>query len=340
MAAGRTPSRGARLPRLVQTTKTAASAAIAWWLAVRIFGAREPYFAPLAAVLTLQVTVAETISRGAQRLLGVVGGIALSLLVAHFLPIGPLAVGLLVLLGMGTALLAGFGPQAVSQIAVSALLVMALKGKPGYAAMRMVETLLGAAVAVLVNAFVLPPTGVREARAAVAALVEEISDDLSSLAQNARIDPSGARGTLIAEERARAAVAALEESLEYNPLARTGRRRARELRSGVEHLRRVAGQVRGMARTLGEVSEGRHRLLSEVLDAAAKAMRAYGAWLLEGEPAEADGRRALIELRSRNQRLMRLIGRGDPEVVRASSVLADLVKLSEDIRMAEDPPMA
>lgn len=329
-----------RVGRLVQTAKTAFAAALSWWLAVRIFGAHEPYFAPLAAILTLQVTVAETISLGAQRLLGVVGGIALSLLIAHFLTIGTLAVGLLVLLGMGTAMLAGFGPQAVAQVAVSALLVMALKGKPGYAAMRLIETVLGAAVAVLVNALLIPSDQVSPAGRRVAELARDLAQDLRLLATRYEIPPEAVARMAATEGGAAGAVQLLEESLQFSPLVRWRRRRAAELSSAATRLRRVASQVRGIARSLEGMPRERRRAISPALLAAARGVLRYGEWVAGASKDRRLLEPALRRLRRENERLLHEIGGGQEHLVRASSVLADLVKLSEDIedQRSHEPP--
>ena len=59
-----TAARVARPTVLVQAAKTAVAAGLAWFLAADIIGNNLPVFAPLAAVLTVQVTVWDSVSAG------------------------------------------------------------------------------------------------------------------------------------------------------------------------------------------------------------------------------------------------------------------------------------
>ena len=62
------------LPAL-QAAKTAVAAGISWFIAANLMGNSIPVFAPLAALLTVQVTVWDSVARGLQRVLGVVVGV-------------------------------------------------------------------------------------------------------------------------------------------------------------------------------------------------------------------------------------------------------------------------
>ena len=111
----------------------------------------RPYFAPLAVSFeVVQPTVYDSLSRAFQRVAGVVAGVAAALAVSHFLAPSGWSIGIIVFAGLLAGWAARLGPQGVVQIPVSALLVF-LVGRvtPGYGADRIIDTLIGAAVAVI-----------------------------------------------------------------------------------------------------------------------------------------------------------------------------------------------
>jgi uncharacterized membrane protein YgaE (UPF0421/DUF939 family) len=229
----------ARVGFLSQIAKTALAAGISWWLAELVFARGRPYFAPLAAILTMQVTVAKSVSLGGQRILGVVGGIVVSFLLAHWLGVSALSVGLVVLVSMGLGALAGLGANAVTQSAVTALLVMALGTKASYAAARLMDTVLGAVVAVAVNALLVPPDGTPAALEAVSDLAVQLGRRVSSLGG----PPPDVPSLLERLSQTRTLVAAAAESLQYAPLLRSRRRRLRRIRAAERRLTRLAWRL-------------------------------------------------------------------------------------------------
>ena len=122
--------------RLLPQAKAGVAAGLSWWLSQLLFGSSQPYFAPLAAILTMQVTVSDSVTFGGQRILGVIGGVAVSLAAAHWLRPSALGVALLVFAGMGIASVVGLANVAVAQVGISGLLVLALGNRPEYAAAR------------------------------------------------------------------------------------------------------------------------------------------------------------------------------------------------------------
>ncbi len=150
--------------------RTALAAAIAWQVATWTVGAR-PYFAPLAAILCTQVTVAGSVSRALERTAGVAGGIVLALAAVRVVGASAFSVGGLVLVGMAVSQTLRLGPTAVSQVAISAILVLSLGAHtPGYAIARIVDTAIGAATAVALQVFLFPADFSDQAERAVRAL--------------------------------------------------------------------------------------------------------------------------------------------------------------------------
>ncbi|MFD0560921.1 aromatic acid exporter family protein [Kitasatospora saccharophila] len=139
----------------MQTARVAVACALAWEAAVILLGEDEqPVLAPLAALLTVQLTVFRTLAQGLRQTGGVVlGALAalglLRLAGANFASIG-LAVG--VCLGLGKLLRLG---EQATEVPVTVLLVLST-GAP-YAPVRIWDTLVGVASGVLVNLVAAPP---------------------------------------------------------------------------------------------------------------------------------------------------------------------------------------
>jgi uncharacterized membrane protein YgaE (UPF0421/DUF939 family) len=182
------------LPTLVSRTqlllaaKAAVAAGIAWAVALALSPHSRPYFAPLAVILIVQPTVYDSLSRAFQRVVGVVLGVAAALAVSHFLAPSGWSIAIIIFAGLLLGWSVRLGPQGAIQVPVSALLVFAVgSATPGYGGRRVVETLIGSAVAVLaVLASPSAPAPERVVSDAVAPLrrcgdfLREIGSDISS----------------------------------------------------------------------------------------------------------------------------------------------------------------
>ncbi len=325
--------------RAIPPTKAAIAAGLSWWLAVLSFGSHQPYFASLAAILSLQVTVYETLAFGAQRIVGVVIGIALSLALVHFLQASAVAVAILVFLGMAVSSLLGFRARAASQVGVSGLLVLALGGKPEYAAARLMETVLGALVGVLVQALLWPPDPTPSALKAVAALGRAIAKELRGLGRG-RVAAQAGKALVLAREaaEAQAAVSLARQSLRLNPLRRGRAADARRLEIAFSALERVAIEVRGMARSLRDADAADlGRFAAVPIDLAQEAVAAFvGQVEHPGSDSALRLRRALRELaRANGELLPQLAGMAESGALReAGALMSDLGRMEQDIAKA------
>lgn len=268
----------------LQLVKTALAAGLSWWLAEALFSRARPYFAPLAAILTIQVTVAKSVSLGGQRILGVAGGIVVSFAVAHWLGVSAGSVALVVLTAMGLAAVLGLGPNAVTQSAITGLLVMALGTKASYAAARLVDTVLGALVAVLVNALLIPPDATPAAVEAVSRLSTLIGRRLTDLP-----DPVGTGQPLVDQLAAtRAVVAGASESLRLAPLLRGRRRRLARIKRAERVLVRLTWRVLDLEDTVRELTasdQRQFRRFSPLRAAMQEVLVRYSAWVVHPDDA-------------------------------------------------------
>ena len=136
--------------QLFMAARVAVSAGVAWALALAVDPNSRPYLAPLAVLLIVQPTVYDSLSRAFQRIVGVVLGVAAALAVSHFFAPSGWTIGIIMFAGLLIGWTVRLGPAGVVQVPVSALLVFAVgSAVPDYGGQRVVETLIGSAVAVL-----------------------------------------------------------------------------------------------------------------------------------------------------------------------------------------------
>ena len=101
-------------------------AGIAWYVARDLLGSPSPFFAPIAAVITLASSVGQRARRTVELVVGVAIGIGVGDGIILLIGTGPWQVGLVVLLAIGAAAAVGGGTPLVVQSASSAVLVATL----------------------------------------------------------------------------------------------------------------------------------------------------------------------------------------------------------------------
>jgi uncharacterized membrane protein YccC len=262
---------------LLLSVKTAFAGGAAWAAGAQLPGSPSPVLASLAAVLVVQVTVYQTVRNGLQRVIGVVVGVVVALWLGRTLGFNAWSLALLLLVALLVGRMLRLGGQA-PQVAVSALLVLAVGNTGGgYAQMRVFETLLGAAVGVVVNILVVPPVHVQAARVAIAAVAHQLARLLTDMGKQleARDAPIFARERTaallhrarqtddeIAMMRVRLDRAA--ESLRYNPRRNVFISPAPKaapaallprLRAAAEALDHFFDETNGIARALDDIAD-------------------------------------------------------------------------------------
>ncbi len=121
-------ARVARLRRLAPTLLMGAIAAgAAWYIATKLVGEEGAFFAPVAAIITLGLTVRSRLNRAIELSLGVPLGIALADVLVLQIGSGTWQLIGIVFLATSIAVFLGGGPLLVTQAAVSAILVVTLQ---------------------------------------------------------------------------------------------------------------------------------------------------------------------------------------------------------------------
>jgi len=289
---------------LLQAAKTAIASGVSWFVAADLLGNQIPVFAPLAAVLTVQVTVWQSVSRGLQRVAGVMVGVVVAGAFAQVAGIHAWSIALVIFVSLLLGRALRLGTQGSIQVPISALLVLVLGATlGGYGFDRVIDTAIGAACGILVNLMVFPRTHLDQAEARVrgvaaglAAVVESVAAHVNP-GEPAPVTPDpeallDAARQLGPEVTAAARVVSrAEEACRWNPAGQRGRAAAERLRAAVPVVEMVERQVRGMARAVTEAGPGWNlpphpsATLAQLLVEVAEELRA---WDPLGHPDQAD----------------------------------------------------
>jgi uncharacterized membrane protein YgaE (UPF0421/DUF939 family) len=164
--------------------QTAAASTLAYLVATEVVGHQRPFFAPIAAIITLGVTVGQRRRRAVELALGVAVGIAVADGLVLLTGSGTAAIAVVVPLAMGTALFLGSGQIFATQAAVSAVLIAVLQPPgDGVSGARFVDALVGGGIALLVNSLLLPADPLQLVRRAAEPVLDELALTLESIAQ-------------------------------------------------------------------------------------------------------------------------------------------------------------
>jgi hypothetical protein len=146
--------------------KSGLAAGLAWAIAGLATGVSNPVLAPLTAIVVVQLSVRSSVRKAIQRSIAVVLGVLLALAIGDALDWNGFTVAVLVALSLGVAQLVLRLPDAAArQVPISGLVVLTTVSLSPQtsASQRAVDTLIGAAVGVVVS-LVLPASRLVDAR--------------------------------------------------------------------------------------------------------------------------------------------------------------------------------
>ncbi|MGY3128824.1 uncharacterized membrane protein YgaE (UPF0421/DUF939 family) [Agrococcus sp. UYP33] len=246
----------------LQVVKMLVAIVVSWVASSLLLGTELPIFAAIAALLVVAPSVHQSIGKGLERSAGVLGGVVLAWLASLALPSGPLVVLAVTLVAVLVARLLRLAPMAANQLPISAMILLALGAGAGplFGFERVVETLIGAACALLINLVVVPPVqhepaerAMRETAYAVAEAYDRVA---GALASHDAVDGerllADARALRAYVQRTRSAMDALEESTRLNLRARALRERIDRDERLLLTLTVLVNRVIGMSRTVAD----------------------------------------------------------------------------------------
>ena len=340
------PVRSATRTPLVQMIKTAVAAVLAWVVAGLLVPGEFPVFATVAALIVIQPSVNQSYAKAFERSLGVILGVLIAL--GAVLAFGEQS--WLVLLATVVAIVSGWvlrlTATSSTQIAISAMLVLSIgAATPEYAVIRIFETLIGAAVALVINALIVPPVLAAPARLAIARLGREEADRIDDLARvlGGRPDRSELDDLLRSARELRAlrttagdAVQRGMESLAFNPTRSRHRDQLNRDAALFTRLDPLVTRIVGMTRTTRDRWDN-SLAGTPAIDGIAEELRraAHDLRLLvrfEGDRSRADQAGAeLTEELPALTRPMAVIGPAPEQWILLGALMEDLRRIREEI---------
>jgi uncharacterized membrane protein YgaE (UPF0421/DUF939 family) len=248
-----------RIP-LLQVAKTSFATIMAWIVAQLVLPAELPIFAAIAALLVVQPSINQSLGKAIERSLGVIGGVIVASAIGFFFGSSSWIVLATIVLCILLAWALRLTPGSSNQMPISAMLVLSIGANtPAYALDRIIETVIGAVIALVVNVLIVPPVLLGPSRESVGLLAHEVADTLDRVAAAlltpqtpAELQELMIKARLLRPMQAAAdkAIDQAEESLTLNP--REARHRAtldtdKELR---DRLRTLVTRAIGMTRAL------------------------------------------------------------------------------------------
>lgn len=224
-----------------------------------------PIIAALTALLVVQATLTSTLLNGVQRVASVVAGVALAVLVVAAVGLTWWSLAGLVAASIIVGQLLRLGPHLV-EVPISAMLVLGVgaAGVESVGGGRVVETLIGAAVGVLVNLAFPPAVQTRYAGRAVYRFAGEIADLLDDAAAALSAGPVSAEQSTRWLEDARRlnrhaprvdrALAHAEESRRLNVRALRAPQIGPGIRQGLDALEHTSVSLRTLFRALDDAT--------------------------------------------------------------------------------------
>lgn len=286
----------------------AVAAGLAWFVASDLVGHARPFFAPIAAVISLGLSLTSRLRRVAELVVGVSVGVLVGDLLISQIGSGAWQITVVVALAMALAVFTDGATLLVAQAGSSAVLVATLLPPGDVGGIdRCVDALIGGVIGVLVAA-VIPTDPVRPVRRGSRALLDELAAVLAGT------------GDALRDRNPAAAEAALQRARASQPLID-------ELRSalrGGHEVTTVAPLYRRRRLQLGRFAELAERTDYAMRNARVLARRTYQA-LRDDEPAAPELADALGELAAAVGVLTAELGReGDRE--RARGPVLDVVR--------------
>ena len=232
------------------------AAGLAWWIAHDLIGRPTPFFAPIAAVITLASSVGQRIQRTTELVIGVAIGIGIGDLLILVIGTGPWQIALMVLGAILVATAVGGGTPLVVQSASSAVLVATLTPGAALPLSRFFDALVGGGVGLAVMTLLLPLNPLTVVRRAADPALTALADGLHRIGRGlADRDADGVRAALDGLRSAESsfagfstAIQAARENVAFAPARWRTRGALAQYVDGAEQLTYALRNVRVLAR--------------------------------------------------------------------------------------------
>ncbi|QUD83357.1 FUSC family protein [Gordonia polyisoprenivorans] len=266
----------------VPIAQCAIAAGLAWWFALEVLGHQQPFFAPIAAVISLGLSLGRRWRRSVELVAGVTIGILVGDLLIVEIGSGGWQIVVVVALAMAVAVFLDDGPLIPMQAASSAVLVATLLPPGGIGGFhRAIDALTGGLIGILVGAL-LPANPAARARRDAATVLATVRDAARQLAEGMRAGDESmvfaalekARGTQGAINMMRQDMSGGREISTLSPLYWGSRLRLQRISAtadpidnGVRNFRIIARRALGITQRGEEVRPELIEIIGDLGDA-------------------------------------------------------------------------
>lgn len=243
---------------LIQVLKAVAASVLTWFVCLLFFPDQLPLFGAIAALLCVQESVDQSLTRGVERVVGVLLGVSVAMGAGALFGAQSWLFIAAILVSMTVGWLLRMTSASTNQIAISALLMIALGGLEfGYGAERLIETAIGAAIGVIINALVVAPAPTSAVHSAIAELTTSaagalrgVADALDQPRDEPWLENMLLQARALQEDRAHvhALLRRARESLRLNPRGPKRRQSLSEDDALFQRVQPIVTQVIGMSR--------------------------------------------------------------------------------------------
>jgi uncharacterized membrane protein YgaE (UPF0421/DUF939 family) len=326
------------------------AAGLAWWIAHHLIGRPTPFFAPIAAVITLASSVGQRLQRTLELVVGVAIGIGIADLLILVIGTGPWQISLMVLGAILVATAVGGGTPLVVQSAASAVLVATLTPGAAQPLSRFFDALVGGSVGLAVMTLLLPLNPLTVVRRAADPALTALADGLHRIARGlADRDAATVRAALDGLRSAEdafagfaSAIQAARENVAFAPARWRTRGALAQYVDAAEQLTYALRNVRVLARrviTALDDDETVPAVLPESIGLLGDAMNLLRHELAKGVEPEATRERALRAAAESGRAYDEGVGfSGGVVVAQIRSTVSDVLRAT-GVEHAEAPRM-
>ncbi|MDX6348076.1 MAG: hypothetical protein QOF84_2866 [Streptomyces sp.] len=320
-------------PVVVQSLRSTVAGVLAYVVALQLSPNPVPLTAPLTALLVVQVTLYTTLKTGWRRVLSVIAGVLIAVALGDLMGLNWWSLGLIILASLVVGHIIRVD-EFVAEVAISGMLILGVTNRGGEGWDRVLETVIGAVVGVLLNLLFAPPVFVQPAGEAVEELARRLRGLLLRIGRELREGASRERTVSWLYEARRLdneiarfdeSLRRAEESTKLNPRVRRAKGAMTRLilRSGLDTLEVCTVVLRTLCRSLADLAEDRGNqesvydaavsaVLDELLAHIADAVDSFGRLITAqvsagAERAEAELEQALHDGREDRERIAALL---------------------------------
>ncbi|MGZ4515833.1 MAG: FUSC family protein [Mycobacterium sp.] len=323
--------------------QTSVASGLAWYLAHDLLRHPQPFFAPIAAAVSLSISNVLRAQRAIQMMIGVTLGIGVGTLVQGALGPGAVSIGVAALIALCAAVfighgLIGQGMMFANQTVVSAILVLALF-RSGVGWERINDALIGGVVAIVFAVLLFPADPLqllRSARAGVLGALRGVLTRTADVAAGRRV-PAHDWPLLMADRVHQQLGGLIEARATARQVVRVAPRRwgvrdaVRAADQQATHVAQLAGSVLQLARVVVPAVGGCCDRLTNPVPAVLVQLAAATA-LADSDPA---GAAAYTAAARRDASKMQADARDRTEVVLAGAVAACVDDLQRVIELRQ-----